>query len=64
MNTNYSDFKWPEKLLNLKIKGSLEVGIHPGSKEDWRLQEVETCKILKKLINSSDTHHLINWHDI
>mgnify|MGYP001589233327 FL=1 len=63
MNTNYSDYKWPEKLYKLNLNGTIEVGVHPGNKEDWRIQEVETCKIFRNLIQSDNKYNLINWNN-
>ena len=64
MNTNYSDYKWPEKLYNLNLNGTIEIGVHPGSKEDWRIHEVETCKIFRDLIKSNNKYNLINWNNL
>lgn len=64
MNTNYNNHKWPEHLSSLKINGSIEVGVHPGSKEGWRSQEVETSLILADLIKKNDEFNLISWNDL
>ena len=64
MNTNYKNYKWPEHLSKLKINGSIEVGVHPGSKESWRSHEVETSLILADLIKKNDKFNLISWNDL
>ena len=38
-NTNYKNDNWPLMISNLKREGSIEVGIHPGYNEKWRIHE-------------------------
>ena len=51
-------------ISNLKREGSIEVGIHPGYNEKWRIHEKNNLENLSKLIKNSDKHSIINWENI
>jgi len=61
MNSNKNNSNWPKDLFELNIKGSLEIGVHPGSKENWRIKEFESCLIISEIIKKNNEYNLINW---
>ena len=42
------------------IFGSLEIGVHPGSKENWRIKEFESCLIISEIMKKNKKYNLIN----
>jgi predicted glycoside hydrolase/deacetylase ChbG (UPF0249 family) len=62
-----NDMHWPEKLLK-RIEGSdaaetLEIGVHPGSDEPWRVLERDTCGPFAEGARQAG-HTLMTWHDM
>lgn len=64
MNLNKNDFNWPKNLFKLNIFGSLEIGVHPGSKENWRIKEFESCLIISEIMKKNKKYNLINWNHL
>ena len=54
------DSDWPARLLAKHLDGSLEIGVHPGHKEDWRRHECASIKELVILAREYN-HKLIGW---
>lgn len=67
MPTNYYDVAWAEEILNvissLDGEHTLEIGVHPGFDEEWRLQEYKDILLFSNLIRESN-NKLINWNDL
>ena len=67
MAANSFDTNWADaiisKIMNISNEKTIEVGIHPGKTEDWRINEFND--IIDFAIKLRDTHHkIINWNDV
>jgi predicted glycoside hydrolase/deacetylase ChbG (UPF0249 family) len=66
MATGPSEGEWAEGLLHRarKLRGSsLEIGVHPGSDEDWRAQEAASVQVFAERARDQG-HELISWHQL
>ena len=61
MNSNKNDSNWMKDLFELNINGSLEIGVHPGPRVDWRAKEFESCLIISEIIKKNKEYNLTNW---
>lgn len=50
MPASMRDTEWPERLLRLGRRGTLEVGVHPGRREPWRDEERRAALRLRDLL--------------
>ncbi|MDC0876561.1 ChbG/HpnK family deacetylase [Candidatus Pelagibacter sp.] len=55
---------WLGPLFKKNIFGSLEIGVHPGSKENWRIKEFESCLIISEIMKKNKKYNLINWNHL
>jgi len=63
MSSCAGDASWPCALLARNLAGVLEVGVHPGSREEWRRQESNALNELSRLVRVAG-HELITWHQV
>lgn len=67
MPANSSDTNWADGLLKKmdRVKGqkSIEVGVHPGSKEKWRINEFNDVNDFTAKLKRAG-HRIITWNDI
>lgn len=67
MSANSMDINWAHKVLTLidalPDDFTVEVGVHPGHKEEWRQHEYEDINEFAALIHES-SHQLITWKEI
>jgi predicted glycoside hydrolase/deacetylase ChbG (UPF0249 family) len=54
---------WPDALMARSQPGVLEVGVHPGSGEEWRRREAEAIVRLAALARARG-RELISWHQL
>lgn len=57
------DEDWPSTLLAKLSDGTLEVGVHPGKAESWRLDEYRATQEFAKLARERG-HELVGWASI
>lgn len=62
MDTYWSDAIW-DKITQLPPSFTLEIGVHPGISEDWRVQEHEEIEKFAHRISRTG-HKLINWNEL
>jgi predicted glycoside hydrolase/deacetylase ChbG (UPF0249 family) len=64
MCTSANDSSWPVMLLErLPEAGTLELGVHPGYREQWRRQESEALQDFARRAVAKG-HALINWAEL
>jgi predicted glycoside hydrolase/deacetylase ChbG (UPF0249 family) len=67
MPTNSFDVEWAEEILEiislLDNENTIEIGVHPGYAEQWRLQEYKDILLFSNLVRESN-NQLINWKDL
>ena len=67
MAANSFDTSWADCVINqMESWGderTLEVGVHPGSVEEWRINEFNDINEFASKLKSTN-HVLINWNDI
>jgi predicted glycoside hydrolase/deacetylase ChbG (UPF0249 family) len=64
MPASTGDSSWAAVLhLPLLEDSTLEVGVHPGGREEWRQREAEGAATFAREA-VADGHSLINWFDI
>lgn len=62
MDVNWSD-KIITKLSTFKQQEVIEIGVHPGTKENWRLNELIDIEKFNLVLNKS-IHKVINWNEL
>jgi predicted glycoside hydrolase/deacetylase ChbG (UPF0249 family) len=62
MPTTTSDVGWDEVVSRIPSGGSIEIGLHPGTLEDWRRNETSGLRAFVKRVLSN--HALIGWRSI
>ncbi len=63
MPASTADTDWIQPLLGREWDGTMEVGVHPGYAEDWRLWE--KTMIQQFAVQAREAgHRLVSWHDI
>ena len=63
MATTAGDSMWWETVLHRLRDGSLEVGVHPGSHEGWRVEESAAAGHFADHVRAGG-HQLINWREL
>lgn len=64
MPTSAGDHRWWEPLLARSFRGSsMEIGVHPGSAEAWRVEEREAIREFARAARARG-HTLIGWRDL
>jgi hypothetical protein len=63
MSASAGDAGWAGPLMGQGLAGVLEVGVHPGSHEEWRRQESSAAADLAQLARAQG-HELITWHSL
>lgn len=67
MAANNFDTDWSENILRqldtLDDNATIEIGIHPGHKEEWRQHEFDDIHHFALLLKSTK-HKVINWNNI
>ncbi|WP_262148706.1 ChbG/HpnK family deacetylase [Chryseobacterium foetidum] len=67
MPTNSFDVDWGKEILkiisSLDNEHTLEIGVHPGYNDKWRLREYKDIILFSNLIKES-SNRLITWNDI
>lgn len=67
MPANSFDTNWSNTVLSnintLVENSTLEIGVHPGFQEEWRLNEYKDLLLFGQLLQGS-SHKLINWNNI
>lgn len=67
MAANSFDTNWADSLLNqlnlIEDEKSIEVGVHPGTVEDWRINEFNDINDFAAKLKQSK-HNIITWNDI
>jgi predicted glycoside hydrolase/deacetylase ChbG (UPF0249 family) len=63
MPTSAVDKGWPQTLLSRVGGYSLEVGVHPGYSEPWRVAESATARQFAEVAKAAG-HQLITWNDL
>lgn len=63
--TSAWDDLWPQKLLDKlkQARGSVEVGVHPGTRDPWRLSESKNTVLLAELARQQGIE-LLTWNDV
>lgn len=67
MSANSMDTNWAKKIMalinTLPDNVTVEIGVHPGCKEQWRRHEYDDIIEFATLIRKS-SHELITWKDV
>ena len=65
MPTGLADVGWDERVLDTlpRFAGSLEIGVHPGSEEDWRSAERRSALRFAERARA-EGHELVPWTEI
>lgn len=68
MSANNMDTGWADCVLaqmdNLPQDAVIEIGVHPGHKEQWRQHEYDDIMDFAKKLRVSGKHQIINWNQI
>ena len=66
MSANNMDVGWADKLLaemdKLPQDAVIEIGVHPGHKEEWRQREYDDIIEFANKLRLSRRHEIINWN--
>ena len=66
MSANNMDVGWADKLLaemdKLPQDAVIEIGVHPGHKEEWRQHEYDDIIEFANKLRLSRRHEIINWN--
>lgn len=68
MPANHFDVNWSDAILtkmdNLPQDSTIEIGVHPGHKEEWRQHEYDDIIDFATKLRASEKHQIINWNQI
>jgi len=63
MSASAGDANWSHSLIDRQLPGVVEVGVHPGLREEWRRNESMAAAELAALARARG-HELITWHAV
>lgn len=68
MSANNMDTGWADTILAkmdiLPKDATIEIGVHPGHKEEWRQHEYDDIIEFATKLRASRKHQIINWNEI
>ena len=64
MDSYHQDMNWPEIISKLKLNGSIEIGVHPGSDLEWKIKETENTILFSNKIKKDSNFNIINWNSL
>lgn len=68
MSANNMDTGWADCILKrmdmLPQDGVIEIGVHPGHKEEWRQHEYDDIIEFATKLRASGKHQIINWNQL
>lgn len=68
MSANNMDIGWADSILvemgKLPQDAIIEIGVHPGHKEEWRQREYNDIIDFSKKLRASGKHEIINWNQV
>lgn len=68
MSANNMDTGWADTILRKMDKlpqdSVIEIGIHPGHKEEWRQHEFDDIMEFAQKLKASGKHQIINWNQL
>lgn len=68
MSANNMDTGWADSMLaqmdKLPQDAVIEIGVHPGHKEEWRQHEYDDIMDFAKKLRASGKHQIINWNQL
>ena len=64
MDSYHQDMNWPEIISKLKLNGSIEIGVHPGSDLEWKIKETENTILFSDKIKKDSNFNIINWDSL
>lgn len=68
MSANNMDTNWADCILEQMDKlpqdAVIEIGVHPGHKEEWRQHEYDDIIEFATKLRASSKHEIINWNQI
>lgn len=68
MSANNMDTGWADNVLaqmdSLPQNAVIEIGVHPGHKEEWRQHEYDDIMAFVKKLRASGKHQIINWNQL
>jgi len=68
MSANNMDIGWADTVLlemeKLPQDAVIEIGVHPGHKEEWRQHEYDDIIEFAQKLRASGEHEIINWNQI
>ena len=68
MSANNMDTSWADSILRemdkLPQNSIIEIGVHPGHKEEWRQHEYDDIIEFATKLRASGKHEIVNWNQI
>lgn len=68
MSANSMDTRWSDAIIaqmdKLPQDAIIEIGVHPGYKEEWRRHEYDDIIEFANKLRASGKHEMINWNQI
>lgn len=68
MSANSMDTRWSDAIIaqmdKLPQDAIIEIGVHPGYKEEWRRHEYDDIIEFANKLRASGKHEIINWNQI
>lgn len=68
MSANNMDTGWADCILvqmnKLPQDAVIEIGVHPGHKQEWRQHEYDDIIEFATKLRASGKHEIINWNQL